>query len=89
MQYKNDCLIISDCDTVRINEQFNEYLQHDEYYIIDVDMIANDIGNIMIGLYEKEVIYDKIGGIIDDILDELKMDLKNSIEEYIDNNLEA
>ena len=88
MQYKNDCLIISNSDTVRINEQFNEYLQHDEYYILDVDMIANDIGNIMIEEYKKEVIYEKIERVIDDILDELKMDLKYSIKEYIDNNLE-
>jgi len=91
MQYKNECIIIQDNNNCRINEAFNEWLQVDEYYIIDIDQLAQELGQEIMKEFENtndKCTWENISAFVENALDNIRADLQYSVEEYLCNNWE-
>lgn len=94
MNYKNKIILTNqNKNNCIINEQFNEWLNKNEYYIIDIELLARDIGRIITDRIEQqELPYNSytinrlIRNYICDTFEEIKSDLKEEITEYIYNN---
>lgn len=89
MFYKNHCIIISNDKDCRINEQFNELLEVDEYFIIDIDKISKDIGEKIIKRYDdrkKDEGYHKIKDLVKFELKQLEKNIIENTENYLDYN---
>lgn len=91
MIYKNECIIISEQTKCKVNEGFDEYLNIEEYFIFDIEKLAQDIGNKIIKRYDsrkKDEGYHKIEDLIEFELKELKQQLIEETEQWLDNNWE-
>lgn len=91
MKYKNECIIIQDTNLCRINEAFNEWLQIDEYYVIDIDQLAQELGQEIMKEFENtndRCTWENISAFVENTLDNIRADLQYSTEEYLCNNWE-
>ena len=94
MNYKNKIILTNENkNNCIINEQFNEWLNKNEYYIIDIELLAQDLGRIITDkIKQEELPYNSytinrlIRNYICDTFEEIKSDLEEEITEYIYNN---